>query len=122
MVIVSWIMCACVLIPCFIMDLDVINVGGYVFPFILLAVCNPGCRNGGVCVAPQTCNCTSQFNGTICQSQISTTASSTTGNFNTGNFTTGAVIMSGTSASTTGPRGPVFGLGNIPNSNVSYDW
>ena len=34
---------------------------------LLLAVCTAGCENGGVCVAPETCQCRKGFYGDQCQ-------------------------------------------------------
>ena len=35
-------------------------------PFIV-AICNPPCENGGKCTQPGICNCTSGFEGLLCQ-------------------------------------------------------
>ena len=32
----------------------------------LLAICKNSCRNNGTCVHPDVCDCTPQWNGTIC--------------------------------------------------------
>ena len=35
--------------------------------YILLALCSPGCENGGTCTAPDTCNCVDGYSGDRCQ-------------------------------------------------------
>ncbi|XP_041365590.1 SCO-spondin-like, partial [Gigantopelta aegis] len=40
-----------------------------------LPVCNPKCLNGGRCVGPNQCQCTSDFTGTVCQKHIDKCAS-----------------------------------------------
>ena len=33
----------------------------------LLAICNNACQNGGVCIAPNTCDCTgTNYSGALC--------------------------------------------------------
>ena len=33
---------------------------------LLIALCYPGCQNGGVCVSPNKCKCKSGFTGHLC--------------------------------------------------------
>ena len=35
--------------------------------YILLAICSPGCENGGTCTAPDTCDCVAGYSGDQCQ-------------------------------------------------------
>ncbi|RXG71349.1 hypothetical protein Avbf_00325 [Armadillidium vulgare] len=39
--------------------------------FNLAAICDPECINGGICLAPNICECSSEFRGPICQYPIS---------------------------------------------------
>ena len=32
-----------------------------------LAICRPGCQNGGTCVRPNGCSCATGYTGTLCQ-------------------------------------------------------
>ena len=34
---------------------------------IFLALCSPGCENGGTCTAPDTCDCVTGYSGDRCQ-------------------------------------------------------
>ena len=34
---------------------------------ILLALCSPGCENGGTCTTPDTCDCLDGYSGDRCQ-------------------------------------------------------
>ena len=35
--------------------------------FILIATCEPACQNGGICVAPNYCQCIGEFVGHYCE-------------------------------------------------------
>ena len=35
--------------------------------YISLALCSPGCENGGTCTAPDTCDCVTGYSGDRCQ-------------------------------------------------------
>jgi hypothetical protein len=32
-----------------------------------LAICSPTCQHLSTCIAPSTCNCTTGYNGSVCQ-------------------------------------------------------
>jgi hypothetical protein len=52
---------------------------GWSGPNCAIAVCAPGCTNGGVCKAPGVCSCTSGWQGARCEvSTTAATAASTT--------------------------------------------
>ena len=36
------------------------------FPFPLIAICNPVCENGGVCLTPNKCKCKAGYTGANC--------------------------------------------------------
>ena len=38
-----------------------------ILQYILLALCSPGCENGGTCTAPDTCDCVTGYSGDRCQ-------------------------------------------------------
>ena len=38
--------------------------------YLHVAICRPGCMNGGLCVRPNTCNCPAGWRGTRCQTGI----------------------------------------------------
>ena len=35
------------------------------------AICSSKCQHGSTCIAPNTCNCTAGYNGSICQYRMS---------------------------------------------------
>ena len=38
--------------------------------YVLLAICDPVCENGGTCIAPNTCECVDGYSGEQCQAGI----------------------------------------------------
>ena len=40
---------------------------GYIYFCFSLAVCDPGCQNGGTCSAPDVCDCATGYVGDSCQ-------------------------------------------------------
>ena len=40
------------------------------FMHVNVAVCNPPCRNGGSCTAPNECACLSEWTGDVCEEGV----------------------------------------------------
>lgn len=47
----------------------VILIIDYPFPFLISAICQPPCQNGGRCLRPGSCVCPTGYAGTYCQYQ-----------------------------------------------------
>lgn len=41
-----------------------------IYLLIFLAICTPGCLNGGVCLKPGQCSCPGGYTGTLCERDL----------------------------------------------------
>ena len=53
-------------------DVKIVSVRSFITncisTFILTAICNPSCQNGGECTSPNSCLCRDTYTGAICDS------------------------------------------------------